>query len=279
MLGKLFKYEWKSVSLLLVIMHGALLVYTLIGRMGYELFLSGYTGGTFANSLNIIVIFYFIVYVVAIIAVALLTILYLAMRVQKNLFADEGYLTHTLPVTPAKILWSKVFIIWLWSALDIIVVSASVILLIGSKETFPSITTGFSHMWRILASVSGFSDFLNSAIYTLELIVQFFCYDTLLLIFAICLGSLFKNHKVLGTVVSFFGLTILSNIVMLIITGQALPGGFTSVVITTPAGSSTQMTGGPTNYIYLISIAWYLIASVLFFFGSKYILTRKLNLE
>ena len=33
MLKKLYKYEWKSVSLLLLILHGVLLLYTLIGRI------------------------------------------------------------------------------------------------------------------------------------------------------------------------------------------------------------------------------------------------------
>lgn len=40
MLKKLFKYEWKSVSTLLLIVHGALLVYALIGRIGYQIYFS-----------------------------------------------------------------------------------------------------------------------------------------------------------------------------------------------------------------------------------------------
>lgn len=41
MLKKLLKYDWKSVSLLLLILHGILLVYTLIGRLGIAFGLSG----------------------------------------------------------------------------------------------------------------------------------------------------------------------------------------------------------------------------------------------
>ena len=41
MLKKLLKYDWKSVSLLLLILHGILLVYTLIGRLGIAFGISG----------------------------------------------------------------------------------------------------------------------------------------------------------------------------------------------------------------------------------------------
>lgn len=40
MLKKLFKYDWKSVSLLLFILHGILLFYTLIGRIGISIAMS-----------------------------------------------------------------------------------------------------------------------------------------------------------------------------------------------------------------------------------------------
>ena len=51
MLKKLLKYDWKSVSLLLLILHGILLVYTLIGRLGIALGLSG-AGDTMVSSVT-----------------------------------------------------------------------------------------------------------------------------------------------------------------------------------------------------------------------------------
>ena len=51
MLKKLLKYDWKSVSVLLLILHGILLAYTLIGRIGIAFGLSRYgetlTGAAF----------------------------------------------------------------------------------------------------------------------------------------------------------------------------------------------------------------------------------------
>lgn len=49
MLKKLLKYDWKSVSGLLLILHGILLAYTLIGRIGIAFGLSKY-GDTLTGS-------------------------------------------------------------------------------------------------------------------------------------------------------------------------------------------------------------------------------------
>lgn len=94
------------------------------------------------------------------------------------------------------------------------------------------------------------------------------------MIFAICLGSQFKTHKVMGSVLSFFGIIILCNIVGLIITSITLPGGFGTVMMITRAGEKVTN----YSYIYIIETLWSLAAGVFFFFGSRYILSKRLNL-
>ena len=65
MLKKLLKYEWKSVSVMLLLIHGILLVYTLIGRIGLGIAVNT-TGESWGNSVaNIYGIsagFYILVY-------------------------------------------------------------------------------------------------------------------------------------------------------------------------------------------------------------------------
>ena len=128
-------------------------------------------------------------------------------------------------------------------------------------------------MWHTLTSLSGLSDILNNIVYLLSLCIEFFIFSTGLLIFAVCLGSQFKTHKVMGSVLSFFGIIILCNIVDLIITSITLPGGVGTVMMITRAGERV------TNYSYIIETLWYLAAGIFFFFGSRYILSKRLNLE
>ena len=273
MLKKLFKYEWRSVSTLLFIVHGALLVYALIGRMGYQIYFSKYLSDSSNTVMGITTLFYVTVYVLGIMAVLLMTMLYLAMHIQKSFFSDEGYLTHTLPVSPTQLLLSKMFIYWIWTILDIIFVVISIGILLINKDTWPAFTHVLGEMWHSLSSLSGFSDIMNTIIYLLSIFIDFFCFSTGLLIFAICLGSQFKTHKVMGSVLSFFGIVIVSNIVNLIISGITLPGGIGATLMVTRAGETV------VNYSYIVETIWYLLAGIFFFFGSRYILSKKLNLE
>lgn len=273
MLKKLFKYEWKSVSTLLLIVHGALLVYALIRRIGYQIYFSKFLSDSSNTVMGMTTMFYVVVYVFGIMAVLLMTMLYLAIHIQKSFFSDEGYLTHTLPVSPTQLLLSKIFIYWVWTILDLIFVAASIAILLVNKETWPAIVYGFREMWHTLTSLSGLSDILNNIVYLLSLCIEFFIFSTGLLIFAVCLGSQFKTHKVMGSVLSFFGIIILCNIVDLIITSITLPGGVGTVMMITRAGERV------TNYSYIIETLWYLAAGIFFFFGSRYILSKRLNLE
>lgn len=97
MLRKLYKYDLKSVSLLLVILHAVLLVYTVIGRIG--IFIAeraqAFVSPEASRLWGIAGAFYIVGFILFILAIVIATVVYLAVRIQKNLFSDEGYLTHT----------------------------------------------------------------------------------------------------------------------------------------------------------------------------------------
>ena len=123
MLKKLYKYDWKSVSMLLLILHGVLLVYSIIGRLAIAIAenFSSRAGADIDTHLSLSTtifgmgaIAYILIYVIFIVGIVLATILYLAVRMQKSLFSDEGYLTNTLPVSSDKLLWSKILVFWTW---------------------------------------------------------------------------------------------------------------------------------------------------------------------
>ena len=113
----------------------------------------------------------------------------------------------------------------------------------------------------------------------LALIIEYFFYITALILFSICLGSLFKTHKALGAVVSFFGINIGQSIVMLIVLFIVPPLSPISTVVTTESGEVISSTGGSGTAQMIFMLAWYLVLSVVFYFGSRHILTKKLNLD
>lgn len=288
MLKKLYKYDWKSVSMLLLVLHGVLLAYSIIGRLAIaiaENFSS--RAGTNINtqfSLSTTIfgmgaVAYILIYVIFIVGIVLATILYLAVRMQKSLFSDEGYLTNTLPVSSDKLLWSKILVFWTWSAIDFLCVALSILILVSYPDTMTAIIDGFQTFFTSLLGFEGFGVMAETIMLVLGMIIEYFFYFTALILFSICLGSLFKTHKTLGAVVSFFGINIGQTIIILILMFVIPPLSPISTVVTTESGEVISSTGGSGNAQMIFAHVWYLLLSVGFYLGSRYILTKKLNLD
>lgn len=285
MLKKLYKYDWKSVSMLLLVLHGVLLAYSLIGRLSITIFenFSSKGGGSIDASMPLSskifgmgAVAYLMIYVVFIIGIVMATILYLAIRIQKSLFSDEGYLTNTLPVSADKLLWSKILVFWTWSLIDFLCVALSVLILVSYPETMQDIAEGFQLFFTSLLGFGGFDAMIQTITATLGMIIEYFFYITSLILFSICLGSLFKTHKILGAVVSFFGINIGQSVIMLILMLAIPPLSPITSVVTTESGEVISRTGGNGIVFMLV---WYLLLSAGFYLGSRYILTNKLNLD
>lgn len=276
MLRKLYKYDLKSVSLLLVILHAVLLVYTVIGRIG--IFIAeraqAFVSPEASRLWGIAGAFYIVGFILFILAIVIATVVYLAVRIQKNLFSDEGYLTHTLPVKPTQILWSKVFVIWTWSVIDFICVMISVFTLITYKDTLPEILKGASTFFGTLFGSFGFTNWLEEVITLLAGLSQYFGFYPLLLLFAMCLGNLFKSHKIMGTLLSFFGLNIVLSFLSTMIT-FIIPGLSPFIQANLTQDNLSVYSGR----LMIFTLVWNILFSAIFFVGSRYILTKKLNLD
>lgn len=276
MLRKLYKYDLKSVSLLLVILHAVLLVYTVIGRIG--IFIAeraqAFVSPEASRLWGIAGAFYIVGFILFILAIVIATVVYLAVHIQKNLFSDEGYLTHTLPVKPTQILWSKVFVIWTWSVIDFICVMISVFTLITYKDTLPEILKGASTFFGTLFGNFGFTNWLEEVITLLAGLSQYFGFYPLLLLFAMCLGNLFKSHKIMGTLLSFFGLNIVLSFLSTMIT-FIIPGLSPFMQANLTQDNLSVYSGR----LMIFTLVWNILFSAIFFVGSRYILTKKLNLD
>lgn len=274
--------------MLLLVLHGVLLAYSIIGRLAIaiaENFSSG--AGTDIDtpaSLSTTIfgmgaVAYILIYAIFIAGIVLATILYLAVRMQKSLFSDEGYLTNTLPVSSDKLLWSKILVFWTWSAIDFLCVALSILILVSYPDTMQDIVNGFQTFFTSLLGFEGFGAMTDTIMLVLGVIIEYFFYFTSLILFSICLGSLFKTHKTLGAVVSFFGINIVQTIIMFILMFAIPSLSPISTVVTTDSGAVISSTGGSGNAQMIFTLIWYLLLSVGFYLGSRYILTKKLNLD
>lgn len=106
MLGKLIKYDLKSTSRILVIIHVFLILsalfmrFLITGRVEEDLFMA--SGGS-----DVFYTLLVMVYTLVIIGASFATCMVVAIRFYRHLFSDEGYLTNTLPVKRSTHLLAK----------------------------------------------------------------------------------------------------------------------------------------------------------------------------
>ena len=98
---------------------------------------------TIIGTLTMLLIF---ALVIVISSIAIFTYIYSGYHFHKNVFTDQGYLTNTLPVTPSQLLLSKELAALLWLLIDVVVISISIFILVGSTELF----SNFSIFWRAM---------------------------------------------------------------------------------------------------------------------------------
>ena len=133
MLGKLLKHEWKEVSVIPCILSAILLVLSVISGFSFLGIREGIADVSRFMTVMLWMLFYF-----ALIAVSMGITIYMAVHFYRTMYTDEGYLTHTLPVSGRELLWSKLIPMVIWSFLTIIVVFLAVLIFGGMGVMFAS---------------------------------------------------------------------------------------------------------------------------------------------
>lgn len=270
MLKKLFKYEWKAISRMLLVVHGFALLFAVISRI--YIMLAGGFDKAYDSEIPAVVAIAAILTVTLIVAVAsasCFTCFYIAYRFYKNVFTDQGYLTNTLPVTPNQIMLSKYCTAVLWLILDAI--SFSLCMMIMFMEDFTlfkdiaDLARGLSSMnllgWIVLADV---------ILFVLFTIVEVY--------FSIAVGNLFQTHKVLGSIGVYVGLYIIQQVVgILVLTafGNKLIE-LNQITVYADYEATLNQVLTPIFSLIFVLVA---LATVLLWFGCQKIMTKKLNLQ
>ena len=140
------------------------------------------------------------------------TMLMIAICFYKNLYSDEGYLTHTLPVTRGQLLISKTVSGSVWMLLDMMMVILSLFILVLTRPVLDS----FSSYWDELLSAMGFPASTGYGKILLAFAVLFIVSavsNVVLIYVSITIGQLFSNHRVLGAVVVYFVINTIVSII------------------------------------------------------------------
>jgi hypothetical protein len=280
MLGKLIKHEFKAVNRLMIPIHLGLILITIVGRFYVQFAMRspmfhGYSYNVWEGIINFTLISF---YVVALLAILIVTELYLMiLRPRKNFFTDEGYLTHTLPVSATEHIFSKLIVALVWTTVDGILIVLSVLTMFINMdflrhfgEIWSELITSFPDVFGVPAGV-GLPVFLIMGLLssTSSILIIYMC---------MAIGHSFNSHRILASVGVYVGIEIVSSLISSI---------FTALIGVSTIGKSTLFmvsyaSTGMYNYFWpsfwfssIVSVAMGVGA----FLITNHFMTKRLNLE
>lgn len=205
MLKKLFVHEWKDtwkVPALLVLVVAGL---TFIGAFFLNSkILEKMDKSTF---LTTTIVFYVFAYVASIAALSMITGIYFWYRFYRNLFTDQGYLMHTLPVKASELIWSKFFVCAIWQLVSAAVQLLSICTILNSAF---GIFKGFkfSDLFAFFKEMPDAEkpQCILMMILMLLLFASLFIMGILMEYAAICIGQIFHKHRIGAAILIYIGL-------------------------------------------------------------------------
>lgn len=275
MLGKLMKHEWKAVWKVPTVLIIVLQV------------LAVFAGFTFSSpiwrsemkGLDVLLVLIWMLFYFAVIGVNVGIMLFLAVRFYKNMFTDEGYLTHTLPVTTHQILISKILPMAVWVFMAMLGVILSLIILgsmgimfqkPGDMSFWEFVSRSLGELLELLRDegimTNGIVNFVISTVFMM--IISVFS-GVMTIVGSISIGQMLGKHKVLGSIGAYFLISTVTQIVMSV---ALIPG-------------MTRRMENANNVFEVLSPVYWgtgifsILVSVALYFLSEFLIRRKLNLD
>ena len=282
MLVKLFKYDFKAsarfgVPLLIAIaamtILGCLSTAVTVGNAGAETFETA-TNAPFGEMLiffgmgGLVLISFALAGAAAVMGVLLLVQFY------RSTVSDEAYLTFTLPVTPAQILWAKLFNTVVWSMFTGIALVLAASAILGTGMTIAGVANDFlntfAELFAFLHSTvgqSGLTMFLCCLLGAASFVSSY-----LMIFMAITFGSVIvQKRKALAAVAMIFVINFIMS-------------GITSVlqvILLSDFTIKSAMVGGlfGMNSFLISSTILYAAMAVVYFLVTRWMMEKKLNLD
>ena len=271
MLVRLFKYELKATSKVLVPIYIAFIAITIISRVSIDLQVDEGSLWSFINGMGLFV------FIISAITMFVATAIVIIWRFYRNTSSDEGYLLFTLPVKVDYIIISEFLCALIWGFLMSVFAVLGIFLMIFNRNVDDNIIN-FSYFGNILSSLTAdgikaiFYLFLDILISTFQEIMSIYC--------AISLASLFNKHRLIFSATFYIGLLIVVNafaILIMNIVEKIFPSGVYNAY-SENISFSDIVTSWNTDVAPIINsvvsiVDWVFLVVVI---SSEYIIIRKI---
>jgi hypothetical protein len=227
-----------------------------------------------------------ILQVIVLIGVLMASYIFNAVRFYKTMYSKQGYLTHTLPVNYHQLVLGKLLTNSAWNLIiTIAVVTAEIIYLLcvinwafsgvalAEGVSTPDIWSMVGDNWSVIVNQIQLEmgiDLWSFFCIMLVLIIIAAPFSMMTIFGAITIGQLSSKHKVAMSILCYFAINMvfsfLSNIISFVAMARI------DYLATTDFGRFYTM-------LFIPMIVLYILATIGFYFISKVIVEKKLNLE
>lgn len=258
MLGKLFKHEWQDSWLIMTILNGSVLLLSIIGSRSVQRYfeiLDDMDMGGFIYSI------YILLYVFGVIALTLAATFYFYVRFYKNMYTDQGYLMHTLPVNHNELIISKLLVALIWRVISFLVIFVGVF-----KVSF--------EIDDILEIIDNIDLVVSDVVLMIILLLGSALYSILVGYVSISIGQFSSKNKVLASIGAYFGIKVVARILRSFLT-------FINIFTFKEMIEKFNDFDDPSTRasFMLIFIVIIYIACALYYFITQWIMKNRLNLE
>ncbi len=277
MLSRLIRHEWRETWRIPVISFLVILFLTLVCFICFRQM----EPPADENSVNAGAFVIMMLYCLIISCISTVVTIYIAIRFYRNLYTDEGYLMHTLPVTPRQLILAKLLVaaLWvfvlsllaLWAICCILLFGLPAMALVDMSVIIPALTEYFPQIF-------GMGPVAFLLFYVLLSLVSAFS-SVLVAYAAISLGQLFSKHKVMASILCYIGFTMLIQTVSTLLMTPSLTRLVLSQDMVNTASGIPSYFGAYMREILLISMAGSVICAVISYILTEYIMRRQLNLD
>ncbi len=285
MLGKLSKHEFLSVGRIALPAYIVVLLLSAMGRfltwLTSRQYIIDNVPVSFVKIMKALSSIISIAYVLVFVSLLILTLFLIVYRFYKNFFTDEGYLMMTLPARPVTLIFSKLLNAWLWIVLSTVIALLSLYITLGHYEQIIGL---IKDAWTALSdAMEREGAFIEEQlgvpfwVFIAELVAFAFTYITRFIISwyaSVSFGMLIsKKHKIMGTVLAYLIIDVISWIIM---------GIYTTVITTVVPDYASVLAESSGKALQTVLIGGNVI-NIIFACGlygfTAWIMRHRLNLD
>lgn len=278
MFGKLFAHEFRNSWRIPMILSVVAVVIAAIVGVQIRLLSEDFYGFRYSGLITGLSVLFIVVYVLFMIAANLIVMFLMVARFYKEVYADTGYLTHTLPVTKATIINAHLLNGAAWTMMIWMVDILCFIVAVGSTSFFRE-----DILWELQYFYG--SDYLfgtGEAGAIFRMMGLFALISAMLAPFltmlrgycAVSLGQIMRKHRIVGAFAMYFLINMVTNFL-----SQAL-----SMVVMFISNTNAEYYSPeqPLRSILIGEVVFVILAVaeiIVFWVVTKYRMENSLNLE